>query len=120
MVRSAMMSTTDSGFVRTARAYGVSPRSVLWVDQLRNAMLEVLTVIGLVFGFLLGGNIIVEQLFSWPGLGRLAYDAMRANDLQMLQADVLAIGVLYILLNLVIDLIYGLIDPRIRLGGRAQ
>jgi ABC-type dipeptide/oligopeptide/nickel transport systems, permease components len=119
MVRSAMIETSSSGFVRTARAYGVPGSTVLWVDQLRNAMLQVLTAIGLVFGFLLGGNVIVEQLFSWPGLGRLAYDAMRSNDLEMLQADVIMIGILYIALNFAVDLVYGVIDPRIRLGGKA-
>jgi peptide/nickel transport system permease protein len=117
MVRSAMIATADSGFVRTARAYGVPGVQVLWRDQLRNAMLQVLTAVGLAFGFLLGGNVIVEQLFSWPGMGRVAFDALRANDLEMLQGYVIIIGVIYIALNFVVDLVYGLIDPRIRLGG---
>jgi len=117
MVRSAVLQTADSGFVRTARAYGVPGREVLLRDQLRNAMLQVLTAIGLVFGFLLGGNIIVERLFNWPGMGRVAYDALGSNDLGLLQGYALIIGTLYILLNLVVDLVYGLIDPRVRLGG---
>lgn len=119
MVRSAMISTEDSGFVRTARAYGVHPREVRWRDQLRNALLQVLTAIGLVFGFLLGGNVIVEILFSWPGMGRVAFDALGSNDLGLLQGYALIIGVLYITLNFAVDLVYGLIDPRIRLGGKA-
>jgi ABC-type dipeptide/oligopeptide/nickel transport system permease component len=119
MVRSAMIATDDSGFVRTARAYGVPAREVLWRDQLRNALLQVLTAIGLVFGFLLGGNVIVELLFSWPGMGRIAYDALGSNDLGLLQGYALIIGVIYIALNFAVDLVYGLVDPRIRLGGKA-
>lgn len=120
MVRSAMIATEDSGFVRTALAYGVPGREVLWRDQLRNAMLQVLTAIGLVFGFLLGGNVIVERLFSWPGVGRVAFDALGSNDLELLQGYALIIGVIYIAMNFAVDLVYGLIDPRIRLGGRAS
>ncbi|MDF1479395.1 ABC transporter permease [Leifsonia sp. H3M29-4] len=120
MVRSAMIATHESGFVRTAIAYGVPGREVLWRDQLRNAMLQVLTAIGLVFGFLLGGNVIVERLFSWPGVGRIAFDALGSNDLELLQGYALIIGVMYITLNFVVDLLYGVIDPRIRLGGRAS
>jgi peptide/nickel transport system permease protein len=84
---------------------------------MRNAMLQILTSLGIVFSFLLGGNVIVEQLFSWPGMGRLAYDAVRANDLEILQGYAIVIGVLYIALNFVIDLAYAAVDPRIRLGG---
>jgi peptide/nickel transport system permease protein len=80
-------------------------------------MLQILTSLGIVFSFLLGGNVIVEQLFSWPGMGRLAYDAVRANDLEILQGYAIVIGVLYIALNFVIDLAYAAVDPRIRLGG---
>ncbi|HEY0118621.1 MAG TPA: ABC transporter permease [Cellulomonas sp.] len=117
MVRSALIATAGTGYVRTARAFGVPPRTVLWRDQMRNAMLQILTSLGLVFSFLLGGNVIVEQLFSWPGTGRLAYDAVRSNDLEILQGYAIVIGILYIALNFAIDLAYGLIDPRIRLGG---
>ncbi len=120
MVRSAMIATDGSGFVRTARAYGVPGRQILWRDQLRNAMLQVLTAIGLVFGFLLGGNVIVERLFSWPGMGRVAYDALGSNDLELLQGYALVIGVMYIALNFAVDLLYGVVDPRIRLGGKAS
>lgn len=119
MVRSAMISTEDAGFTRTARAYGIPAKELLWRDRLRNAMLQVLTAIGLVIGFLLGGNVIVERLFSWPGMGRLAYDALASNDLELLQGYALIIGVIYIALNFVVDIVYGVIDPRIRLGGRA-
>lgn len=120
MVRSAMIATAESGFVRTARAYGVPTGEVLWRDQLRNAMLQVLTAIGLVFGFLLGGNVVVERMFSWPGVGRLAFDALGSNDLELLQGFALIVGTIYIVLNFAVDLVYGLIDPRIRLGGKAS
>lgn len=119
MVRSSLIATAGTGYVRTALAFGVPGREVLWRDRMRNAMLPILTSLGLVFSFLLGGNVIVEQLFSWPGMGRLAYDAVRANDLEILQGYAIVIGVVYIALNMLIDLAYGLIDPRIRLGGRA-
>lgn len=119
MVRSSMIATEEAGFARTALTYGVPGIQVLWRDRLRNAMLQVLTAIGLVFGFLLGGNVIVERLFSWPGMGRVAYDAIGANDVEIIQGYALIIGIIYILLNLVVDLVYGLIDPRIRLGGRS-
>lgn len=117
MVRSALIATAGTGYVRAALAYGVPPRTVLWRDQMRNAMLPVLTSLGLVFSFLLGGNVIVESLFSWPGVGRLAYDAVRSSDLEILQGFAIVIGVVYISLNVVIDLAYGFVDPRIRLGG---
>lgn len=117
MVRSALIATQSTGYVRTARAFGVPGREVLRRDQMRGAMVQVLTSLGIVFSFLLGGNVIVEQLFSWPGMGRLAYDAVRANDLEILQGYAIVIGVLYIALNVVIDLAYAAVDPRIRLGG---
>lgn len=119
MVRQSMVETLRSDYVRTARAVGLPAREVLLRDGLRNAMLPVITAIGIVFGYMLGGNIIVETLFAWPGMGRYAYQAIQNNDLEALQGFVIVVGVLYVLLNLVIDLCYGLIDPRIRLGGKA-
>lgn len=116
MVRSSVIETLSSDYVRTARAMGVSPRTVLFVDGFRNALLPVTTTIGIVFGYMLGGNIIVEYLFSWPGVGRYAYEAIQTNDLEALQGFVIMVGILYVALNVVIDLGYALIDPRIRLG----
>ena len=75
-----------------------------------------LTTIGIVFGFMLGGNIIVEFLFSWPGVGRYAFDAISTRDLEALQGFVIMVGIMYVILNIVTDVAYGLVDPRIRLG----
>jgi len=116
MVRASMIDVLDSDYVRTARAVGVSRRSLLFGDGFRNALIPVTTTIGIVFGFMLGGNIIVEFLFSWPGVGRYAFDAISTRDLESLQGFVIMVGVLYVILNIAIDVGYALIDPRIRLG----
>jgi peptide/nickel transport system permease protein len=116
MVRSAMIEALDSDFVRTAKAVGVPRRQILFVDGFRNALIPVTTTIGIVFGFMLGGNILVEFLFSWPGIGRYAFDAITTRDLEALQGFVVLVGVMYVALNMVIDIAYALIDPRIRIG----
>lgn len=118
MVRASMIKTLASDHVRTARSLGIPHRQILWRDGFRNALIPVTTAIGIVFGYMLGGNIIVEFLFSWPGVGRYAYSAIQNNDLEALQGFVITVGVLYVGLNVVIDLLYAWIDPRIRLGGR--
>ncbi len=117
MVRSAMIEALDSDFVRTAKAVGVPRTQILFVDGFRNALIPVTTTIGIVFGFMLGGNILVEFLFSWPGIGRYAFDAITTRDLEALQGFVVLVGVMYVFLNMVIDIAYAVIDPRIRLGG---
>ncbi|MCH2430900.1 MAG: ABC transporter permease [Acidimicrobiales bacterium] len=116
MVRSAMIEALDSDFVRTAKAMGVPRRQILFVDGFRNALIPVTTTIGIVFGFMIGGNILVEFLFSWPGIGRYAFDAITTRDLEALQGFVVFVGVMYVVLNMAIDIAYALIDPRIRLG----
>jgi ABC-type dipeptide/oligopeptide/nickel transport system permease component len=118
MVRSAMIRTLRSDYIRTARAVGVSETRILLVDGLRNAMLPVLTTVGIVFGYLMGGNVIVEFLFSWPGIGSYAYQAVQTNDLEALQGFVILVGILYIALNVAIDLLYGWINPQVRIGAR--
>lgn len=118
IVRAAMIDTLDSDHVRTARSLGVPPRQVLFRDGFRNALIPVVTTLGIVFGYMLGGNIIVEFLFSWPGIGRYAFTATQGNDIDALQGFVILVGVLYVMLNVLIDLLYARIDPRIRLAGR--
>jgi ABC-type dipeptide/oligopeptide/nickel transport system permease component len=118
MVRGSMFETLESDYVRMARAVGVRPTQWVLVDGFRNALLPVVTAIGIVFGYMLGGNIIVEFIFSWPGVGRYAYQSIQGNDLQALQGFVILVGVLYVALNLAIDLLYVRIDPRVRLGGK--
>lgn len=118
MVRSSMIDVLNSDHVRTARALGVPAREILFRDGFRNALIPVMTAIGIVFGYMLGGNIIVEFLFSWPGIGRYAFTATQGNDIDALSGFVIVVGILYVLLNLVIDLCYARIDPRIRLTGK--
>jgi peptide/nickel transport system permease protein len=120
MVRASMIDALESEHVRTARAVGVPRRQILFRDGFRNALLPVTTAIGIVFGYMLGGNIIVEFLFAWPGVGRYAYSAIQVNDLEALQGFVIMVGVLYLTLNVIIDVVYAWIDPRIRLGKKVQ
>ncbi len=116
IMRAAMLDTLGADFIRTARAIGLPPGRVILVDGLRNAFIPVLTTIGIVFGYLMAGNVIVERVFSWPGIGHYAWTALITNDFNAVQGFVLLIAVIYVLLNLAIDLAYGFIDPRIRLG----
>ena len=118
MVRSALIDSLGRDYVRTARSVGMPFRTVLLRDGLRNAMLPIATTVGIVFGYMIGGNVIIESLFSWPGVGQYAYRAIGAHDLDALQGFVIVVGLLYVALNLLIDLSYLLIDPRVRLGGR--
>jgi peptide/nickel transport system permease protein len=116
MARSAMLEVLATDYVRTSRAFGFSPRQIFFGDALRNALIPVLTLVGIVLGYLVAGNVIVEQLFSWPGIGRYAYGAVTSNDFNAVQGFILLVATIYVLLNLAIDLLYAVIDPRIRLG----
>ena len=101
-------------FVRTAHAKGASPRRVLWVHVLRNGAIPILTVSALQFGYLLGGAVLTETVFVWPGLGRLLTDAILQRDFPVIQGGILIVALSMILLNLVTDLLYAVADPRIR------
>lgn len=116
MTRASMLAVLSADFVRTARASGLSSTTVLVRYAFRNAMLPVVTTMGMVFSFLLGMSVIVEKVFAWPGVGAFALEALIANDYAPVQGFVLTIAVLYTLLNLCIDLLYVVIDPRVRLG----
>jgi ABC-type dipeptide/oligopeptide/nickel transport system permease component len=113
--RGSMLAVLSADFVRTARASGLAPRHVVLTYAFRNAMLPVLTTLGMVFSFLLGANVLVEKVFAWPGVGSYAVEALIASDFAPVQGFVLAMAILYVLLNLAIDLLYGLIDPRARM-----
>ena len=104
-----------SDFVRTARASGLSPFTVIVTYAFRNAMLPVITTLGMVFSFLLGANVLVEKVFAWPGIGSFAVEALIASDFAPVQGFVLTMAVMYVALNLLIDMLYGLIDPRVRI-----
>ncbi len=118
MVRMAMTGVLASEFVRTARGLQLGKVEIFLRDGLRNAMIPVLTSIGLLFGYLLGGNILVEIIFAWPGVGRYAYTAIQSHDLAALQGFVILTAVLYVGLNVVVDLLYGVLDPRVRKSAR--
>lgn len=115
MTRGAMLSVLESDFIRTARAAGLSPRKVILGYAFRNAMLPVITTLGMVFSFLLGASVLVEKVFAWPGIGSYAVEALIASDYAPVQGFVLVMAVLYLLLNLCIDILYGLVDPRVRI-----
>jgi ABC-type dipeptide/oligopeptide/nickel transport system permease component len=115
MTRASMLQVLSSDFVRTARASGLSASTVRVRYALRNALLPVVTTLGMVFGFMLGSSVIIEKVFGWPGVGSYAIDALTASDYAPVQGFVLAMGVLFVLLNLCVDLLYTLIDPRISL-----
>jgi ABC-type dipeptide/oligopeptide/nickel transport system permease component len=117
MTRASMLAVLGSDFIRTARASGLSPTTVLVKYALRNALLPVVTTLGMVFGFMLGSSVVIEKVFGWPGVGSYAIDALTASDYAPIQGFVLAMGVLFVLLNLVIDVLYTLIDPRVSLEG---
>ncbi len=117
MTRASMLAVLASDFVRTARASGLSPRTVIVTYAFRNAMLPVVTTLGMVFSFLLGANVLVEKVFAWPGIGSYAIEALIASDYAPVQGFVLAMAILYVLLNLMIDMLYGVIDPRVRIEG---
>ncbi|WP_145145565.1 ABC transporter permease [Roseomonas gilardii] len=112
ITRASMLSVLASDFVRTARASGLTGRSVVVTYAFRNAVLPVITTLGMVFSFLLGANVLVEKVFAWPGIGSYAVEALIASDFAPVQGFVLTMAILYILLNLVIDMVYGLVDPR--------
>ena len=115
MTRASMLQVLSADFVRTARASGLSSATVLVRYALRNALLPVVTTLGMVFGFMLGSSVVVEKVFGWPGVGSYAIDALTASDYAPVQGFVLAMGALFVLLNLLVDLLYTLIDPRVSL-----
>ena len=114
MTRASMLSVLASDFIRTARASGLSNRTVILSYAFRNAMLPVITTLGMVFSFLLGANVLVEKVFAWPGIGSYAIEALISSDFAPVQGFVLTMAILYVALNLTIDILYGLIDPRVR------
>ena len=114
MTRASMLAVLSSDFVRTARASGLAPFTVVVTYAFRNAMLPVITTLGMVFSFLLGANVLVEKVFAWPGIGSFAVEALIASDFAPLQGFVLTMAVMYVALNLLIDILYGVIDPRMR------
>jgi ABC-type dipeptide/oligopeptide/nickel transport system permease component len=115
ITRAAMLAALGSEFVRTARANGLPPLHIVFVYAFGNAVLPVITTLGIVCSFLIGGSVLVEKVFAWPGIGSYAVEALMASDYASVQGFVLMMALLYVLLNLCVDIIYGLVDPRVRL-----
>jgi peptide/nickel transport system permease protein len=114
--RSAVLEVLEQDYVRSARAKGLPGRTVLFRYVLRAAMVPILTVVGLAFGALLSGTVLVEEIFAWPGLGSYAYQAASHLDLPAVMGVGLLVGIIYLVINLVVDLLYGVIDPRVRIS----
>ena len=114
LTRTSMLEVLGQDYIRTAKGKGVKNRKIIWVHALRNAAVPVVTIIGLQFGVLLGGQVVTETVFSWPGIGRMIGDALNTRDLQIVQGGILILAVTFTLINLITDLVYALLDPRIR------
>jgi peptide/nickel transport system permease protein len=117
LVRSSMLEVMNQQYVSTAKSKGISEWRVIIKHAFRNALLPTVTFIGLQFGSLLGGTVIVEQIFSWPGVGRLIIDAINQRDYPVIQGGVIYLAIIMVLVNLIVDLSYSLIDPRVKVGG---
>jgi len=117
MTRAAMLQALASEYLRTARAAGLSRGRVLMVYAFRNALLPVITTLGMVFSFSLGANVLVEKVFAWPGIGSFALEALVVSDYAAVQGFVLSMAVLFVLLNLTVDIVYTLVDPRVKIDG---
>jgi peptide/nickel transport system permease protein len=118
MVRSSLLEVLGEDFIRTARAKGLDEFRIIWRHAMRNAWLPVVTLLGLQLGALLGGAVVTEVVFDWPGIGSLMIESIQKRDYPVVQGCVLFISLAYVLVNTLTDILYGLIDPRIRSGGR--
>ena len=116
LIRSSMLEVLSQDYVTTARAKGLAPRTVTMRHAFRNALIPFVTIVGLEFGFLLSGVVVIETVFSWPGVGRLVFNAINQRDIPVVQAAVVVFSLLFVLLNLAVDVVYTVIDPRIRLS----
>ena len=120
MTRSSMLETLNADYIRTARAKGLKKGTVNIKHALRNAMLPISTVIGLQFGSLLGGALLTETVFAWPGIGKFAVDCVLKSDFPVVQGIVLLVAVIFVIMNLVVDIVYAYLDPRIKYGAKEE
>ena len=120
MTRSSMLETLNADYIRTARAKGLKKGTVNIKHELRNAMLPISTVIGLQFGSLLGGALLTETVFAWPGIGKFAVDCVLKSDFPVVQGIVLLVAVIFVIMNLVVDIVYAYLDPRIKYGAKEE
>jgi ABC-type dipeptide/oligopeptide/nickel transport system permease component len=120
ITRSSMLKVLKQDFVTTARAQGLVERVVVYKHALKNALIPVVTVLGLQFGILLGGAVLTETVFAWPGVGRLLVDSILRRDYPVVQGTVMLLAFLFVIINLVVDIIYAFLDPRIHYQGEGQ
>ena len=116
MTRASLLEAMDQDYIRTARAKGLEERQVVRGHAFRNALIPIVTVVGLELGGMLGGAVVTETVFAWPGVGKLTIDAISARDYQITQGVVLLLGAVFVAINLLVDIFYAVIDPRIRYG----
>ena len=114
LVRSSMLDVLDSEYVKLARIKGLPERTIIWKHALRNAMIAPLTTAGMILATLITGEVIIETVFAWPGVGRLLVDAMQGRDFPVVQGVVLMIAFIVLLVNLLVDILYAYVDPQIR------
>ena len=115
-IRAVMVEQLNEEYISGCKSRGVSKRRIIWLHVLPNSLLAVITMLGMSFGSLLGGTMIVETVFSWNGIGKVCVDAISARDYQLIQGYVLWMGFIYVVVNLLVDISYSFIDPRIRRG----
>ncbi len=115
MVRATMLEVLESDYIKAAWAAGLPRRTIVYGDALRNCLIPVVTLLGVIFGFLMAGNVVIEVVFAWPGIGNYAVTSLMSKDSGPIQSFVLFVAVVYVLVNLAVDVVYGLVDPRIRL-----
>lgn len=120
VMRSSMLEILGQDYIRTARAKGLGEWSMLVRHALKNSLIPVITMLGIQIGFVLGGSVIAETIFAWPGLGRLVVQAINTRDIPLVQAIVIVFALMFVLINLVVDLMYAQLDPRIRLAGKGH
>jgi ABC-type dipeptide/oligopeptide/nickel transport system permease component len=117
MTRSAMLEVLRRDYIRTAYAKGLAPRAVLVRHALKNALIPIITLLGVSFSYQMGGAVVVETVFNWPGVGTLMFDSVLRRDYPVVLATVLFVGLAFVAVNFLVDVLYGAIDPRIRLSG---
>lgn len=115
LTRSSVVATLNEEFVMTLKAKGLRRKAIVFKHVLRNASLPILTMVGLDFGYLLGGSVVTETIFAWPGIGKYAMDAINQNDFPAVQGAVLILSIMFMIINLIVDLLYGVLDPRVSL-----
>ena len=120
LMRTSMLDVLGQDYIKTAKSKGLSQGKILWRHALRNAMLPVSTVIGLQFGSLLGGALLTETVFAWPGIGKFAVDCVLKSDFPVVQGIVLLVAVIFVIMNLVVDIVYAYLDPRIKYGAKEE